>query len=941
MLFQEETKSKHNGARIKEYGKVRLFFTSILFVFTVSILYSQDLELHSPFRPTEGINLPVNWDGNAAAKLKENCYCRKDATGSILIMNAGSAKVELYTKTVFAVISGKILLTRVLLQNCNGEMIVGYYGYDANGNFIDTQFQIITPVMKELDGIKSIFTFKPEIKKFRLFVCVMPNSHFELKGINAEFGETSSSALLYNVENNRQRWRTATEGTNMALGKNVTFDPQPNTKWTRNNATELTDGKIASGKDDRLWLHPDAVGWFSPINGANIIVDLGSVQPVRKVVIRIVGGSLDPGYIKFPDQLTAYASKNGTDYFETASLKKVQVTDIAMSNWKTHYYLPEMPTSKNCIPYTHPFELSINADARYVVIYSPFQSWNTMVTDEVAVIKEENQAKASGYNLCYGGSPKDLFHKNFIITARHNELTIPENINAPNFLIFEDRYPAKLGNISYTFDFPKNVTCHPVSSYPDNIKVFSGEEIKGERKIFKFKSVIDYAQTVQLAKSFGLGPFFFKGSVKNIPEQERYVRITTFIDGKENYSKVLPLKSISIPEVKRFTSLLARLDMHPMYAIAFPEFLADMTHIGLTHFLVMPILYPGATSSDIYNKARAAGFKITNKMHPSYVMYKNKDKEFRCIGHDRGVCPSYRGKLYQELLRDIEKAVKECPPDYICFDEEEFDPGKLGIVNCSRCNELRKAKGMSWQTFIPWVIADYVKGYCEAAKKVSPQNNIRISAYSFNPCWSGYNYDGYNIPYLGGYNLFPKYINSTEPCYYNDNPRALDALISKLFDTVKNPFLINTYITATAGASSELNMPFYKMEQLILQNYMSGAGGTIIHTFRSLESPMDYYYIAKALGELSPYEDIILKGNKSAVESSDATLLCTMRTWGDKSLLLVGNYGSLNDKETVITLPFTPSGITDIAFNCTLPVEKKIKLTVPKDGFRFLFILNN
>ena len=102
-----------------------------------------------------------------------------------------------------------------------------------------------------------------------------------------EVGETATVA--------HEKWHALTAGENLALGKKVEFFPPPNDDLTtdENDPYDLTDGKLSSRADDRVWFNKDAVGWYGGVGtagGVLLVVDLGAPQPVGQIAIRVLGG---------------------------------------------------------------------------------------------------------------------------------------------------------------------------------------------------------------------------------------------------------------------------------------------------------------------------------------------------------------------------------------------------------------------------------------------------------------------------------------------------------------------------------------------------------------------------------------------------------------------------------------------------------------------------
>ena len=95
------------------------------------------------------------------------------------------------------------------------------------------------------------------------------------------------------AEQARAQWQKLTQGEELARGKKVLFSPPPNYHLTtdENDPYDLTDGTLSSRTDDRVWFNTDAVGWYQiAAAGVQMVIDLGSPQPIGQIAIRVLGG---------------------------------------------------------------------------------------------------------------------------------------------------------------------------------------------------------------------------------------------------------------------------------------------------------------------------------------------------------------------------------------------------------------------------------------------------------------------------------------------------------------------------------------------------------------------------------------------------------------------------------------------------------------------------
>ena len=828
----------------------------------------------------------------------------------------------------------------------SGTMRPGFYGYDANNSFSEyqaTEFKIDT---KAWDGRQVIFSIrKPETVKIRPFVSAIENDIMIYSQLTFEKLADEDEYLLPSY--NLKLWQERTRGTNLAKGKPVSFFPEPNYKSTQrgnSDATDLTDGNF-NGSRDQLWFDPAAVAWFNAFKGVNIIVDLGEVQPVKKVVIRICGGRLPENNIKFPKYLQAFVSKDGKDFYQTSSLTKLNESEYELSNWKTHYFLKESNTAQGT-PYVYPFELPISSEARYVVIHSPYgKNWVTMASDELAIIREDATVPGAGYNLAYTQVPQELFHQDLRIRPRLDTFYLADNMAAPNWLIVDDHLDHKKGAISYSINLPDSIKyTHDAGSYPADTRILSRTDSAAGRTTYFFKTNYAFEKFIQMVTVYRFGPFWFKAPATEIPAAEKYAEFTTLINEEKHYSLRLPIEVISIPkapvESKEFKTLINyRHDL----AINWPDFLETQRHIGMG---TIQFLMPGSMNSEkareLYHKAKNAGFRIRHFTVPTLYLtnkYRN-EPEYRCIGMPEtmfGFCPSYRGKYFTEILEMITSTVREMPPDYITFEDECWQPEQMNhILDCERCQEYRKKIGMEEKRFVQWVQADFLQNYKTAViAGLNGHKYPSIGHYGFDPLAPGYSCRLGAIPHLGGFDLYPEGIDEWHMSYYGNEPNKLQQIIRRAFVLLKDPKRIVPFITAGTGSYCEKPMGDIP-EQLIMEAIMNGAGGFQIYYMPGLESPLDYFFIARAMQRLLPFENFLMKAELVIPEATNPKLAYTARRLNNTMLMLVGNYGAFSDAETVLKLPAKPQKIIDLVSGNMLTAEENLNLSVAKDTFRFL-----
>jgi len=120
---------------------------------------------------------------------------------------------------------------------------------------------------------------------------------------------------------------------------------------------------------------------------------------------------------------------------------------------------------------------------------------------------------------------------------------------------------------------------------------------------------------------------------------------------------------------------------------------------------------------------------------------------------------------------------------------------------------------------------------------------------------------------------------------------------------------------------------------------LNGAGGITYYCFGDFtDSPLDFYYHAKALAELRPYEDLVVEGEVLDAEGSNPGLTYSALRRGGELLLLVGNYRNAEPR-TVFPIPFkTVAEIKDLRSDERVQSGSSFAFDVPKGDIRLFYI---
>ncbi len=170
------------------------------------------------------------------------------------------------------------------------------------------------------------------------------------------------------------------ERENIALGKPYTLSPPPSYQYCTDPGDEvqLTDGEYTVGY---FWTQASTVGWY--LYSPQVLVDLGSVQPIDGIVINCPGGGR--AGVKFPATITYYVSDDGESFQEVAQLTPAGLLQDG-SSWYTHKFLAD----------------DLNTRGRYVMIALE-KDGSTVFSDELEVYSGDHDADA----VRFTGEPVD------------------------------------------------------------------------------------------------------------------------------------------------------------------------------------------------------------------------------------------------------------------------------------------------------------------------------------------------------------------------------------------------------------------------------------------------------------------------------------------------------------------------------------------------------
>ncbi len=721
----------------------------------------------------------------------------------------------------------------------------------------------------------------------------------------------------------RKLWFERTKGVNLALGKRVEFSIRPGFRLTRKDGTDpfdLTDGKISKDRNELIWFDSGAVGWWiyeGAINGVNLLVDLGKEEDVSTIVIRALGGR-EQVPMAFPGRFEAFVSRDGKNFYRTDFKQGVSGGETELAGRKTAYYFDESGKRS----FVYPMELEVNASTRYVGL-TVTGAADSFFTDELAVMKAEK--KGPGFNAAYAGIPEAFPMKGIAVEPRLKELIVSRGVVAPNHFVVKDMREKKdrTGTITLKIEVPGGIEL----LFP---KADSAEDRPGGRKLFTLKTHVNQSRTS--AVYFRVLPSF-----RQTPDA--HAGIFAEAEGYEPVRTSVPVGVIDIPEVPRYKRM--NFSVWGNYP---EELLGEFVKLGFNGVTVFPYRWRGkdAEFQAFIRQARQLGFTINMIGVFGYTpdrgvnIPKERSHEV-CSDLADGKksvkpCPAYRGEFYRRALEGYRKRIETALyPDIILNDFEGFSSYIREAPYCRYCQEGMKKTGLNLKDFLAQcgteIAADLHKEVEEA-------------------------YKGRRMPGIAYYNIIPgrvfqdvfdfrklygKYTFFAQPvCYLAGDMVEFHERIAGSRRLMKDN---RVFPWLTAGTYGEFEPE--KIEFQLLETLLNGGCGGCYFYFADFDTPRDFYFHAKALKMLQPYESFLLEGTPffELPGTNRAHTVSAVRN-GKELMILVGNYRSAAGENT-LTLPSDNIvSVRDIRDGKPFSLQgARLSFEVPKGDVRLFLVL--
>lgn len=429
-------------------------------------------------------------------------------------------------------------------------------------------------------------------------------------------------------------------------------------------------------------------------------------------------------------------------------------------------------------------------------------------------------------------------------------------------------------------------------------------------------------------------PLFLKSSLKAGSETKMY--FSAAWAGSSQKWESIPLKSVDFPTPGIPTGIIACYAwIPPAYIKTWPDCINTLAQLG---FNMLPLnqWHPGVSDEEMKSmaaKARKAGMKILSVHSPFYDVRFNLDGNStgtngKPIPNIKDACPAYRGKLYHDNMKGIEKFVRLVQPDYVQFDIEQYILGAHNALTgvCQRCTQIIKAHPD------------------QKAEDVVSDMGTRMALDLYNSVKHGMR-PGSTIPDCGMYHTSPggftyqsvfnldkmlkvNAMQLAHPVYYNYSGFEAGRKTREYRKILGNnrifPWVTNGWNNYTSPKTN------YDM---ILNVYGSGALGMYWYGLERIEAA-DFYFYAKAMEVIKPVSDMLAQSEPFKLKySAPAGIEVTGLRQGNNGIILVAASRKTVPKGNIsVELPEYFSGHI-----WSLPAEKPIAaINSGKAEFKFV-----
>ena len=673
---------------------------------------------------------------------------------------------------------------------------------------------------------------------------------------------------------------------NLALGKPVTFAPSPRYRLTMKgdtDATDLTDGKLTLRKDSRMWFDKTCVGW-SYGGLSQFSVDLGRVEPVGEVAVRLLGGAAQAG-ITLPGWVEVVVSVDGKRFHKVASYSKWTPGDRAK------FRVPRNEGKAWAHKLVFP---DLNVRARHVGL--SFSGTGLNAADEVYVMRGQAEAAREPSDA----GPSTSFTTSGVLIYFHKPtLSFTSNIHTPNPIGVTVAEDMKGKPVDVLLDLPKGVTIAAgrlagvdmTTAEPVSVGAFIRYTVQ-----FKAKTSQKSAGRVYLAGDWADG-------------QTGVVRYQTKWPGGATPLVSHPIQAIVIPKCPRPSKrLMLGLGWWSLDGTrSWPD---ARTAFGTIGFNTVPMFarYSKPDSSEtqaFVSECLARGLKTVNVDSPfHHMLHKHrKDKAMFCPFADGSVgkrmCPCYRGPHYQAEVERLARESAAVKASYVTCDIELWNwRGPIDAKKCTRCQERFRASGQTdivkWQQDVGFEIW---RDLSEAMRAEMTRAGLPM------PDLGGYDFEaGKSYQFFWPFDrLYPEHMSSAQVSTYTPlEPYHLSLIGDRVRHNRAKLPKSDVLPWLTPGDAGVFSGEAFRLA--LLECFANGARGVYFWSGRVWDSDTLAGF-AHAIRNVAPVEDIIADGQLLAGASAEPDARVSGMCKGDEMLVLVADYYLTEPRTVSLRLP--------------------------------------
>lgn len=687
----------------------------------------------------------------------------------------------------------------------------------------------------------------------------------------------------------RSLWEKETVGKNLARGKTFVSSVEPKYKFTKpNDLSLLTDGSLAlglAGIIDKIWVSPQTVGWAYDSRvqkGLNLFIDLKESKPIGKIVLRILGGK-PQATIAFPRKITVSLSEDGVNYFDGGGVENFLEGDL---HAETDSSISLEEKGKY---YVYPFTIkNIDIKARYVGI-TVYGRTHLLCIDEIAIMESENPNIKDQKSL----KRSAFVTSGVIIEPNQNKLYVSENIITPQMFTLKDYRKNTKTPVSYYIELPNFLKLEKHGLLADaSLKkeafVVTKNGIKTPYTRWGIHGLKpDYVMKEKLI----FGPLWISRN-KAVPISKTESLMSTYVvnDGKKGTKISVPVEVITIPKVPTYNYFLISLAwIRDVDQQIWPGYVNAMAHMGFNLIPVTPHWWKEGKIYDFYLEAsKRKDMKIVMIDSPIHRMATKRSGESEIYSqYEKGisskhVCPCYRGEFFQEELKRVVANYEKSKPDYVIFDIEIYHNFKKDFPHCVRCQKKFRASKLSEEQFKFGLGNEIQKAIRDAIYKKAYEKGWRppsIGLYNvFHKADQSSYMDVFNAPTL----LKEKLIDFTMPeLYIRGDSFLTKDLLTEDYENMQKRKSLPWLTTGTYG-----EYPPEDIEPMLYASFLNGISGLGYFSYFDFQSPIKFYYHAKALKTLAPFEKLLWNGKPIQLKGTKSEKV-RVSAWGKNNELLI------------------------------------------------------